>query len=204
MNKKRNPVGWGCFLAWLIATLLAVAAGFAVFFVSMAVLGESMRVIPDIAASLILTVCFGIVVGLAQWAILRRYVQRSAWWMGVTLLGFLISSPALISLSGGFGPYIGLLPSLGMSAALGMALGITQWLVIRRKVSRSAFWIAISLVSWILAGLIGIALAALSSQMGPVLYWLGLFFAGIVLSVVGMMWLLKQTNPTEEARTAGQ
>ena len=82
-----------------------------------------------------------------------------------------------------------------MTVVLGCALGVAQWFVLRKKVRRSALWIGISLISWILAGLIGSALKRLSWDMGPILYWLGLFFTGMVLSVVGMMWLLKQINP---------
>jgi hypothetical protein len=115
-------------------------------------------------------------------------------WLGLTLLGFLISSPFLLSMSGGFGPYITFQASLGMTVILGCALGVTQWFALRKKVKRSAIWIGISLVSWVLAGLTGMVLKALDWQMGPILYWLGMFFAGVVLTVLGMMWLLKQTN----------
>jgi len=196
---KRNTMGWGCFLVWLFATLIAVVVGFAVFFLVMSALGKRMATIPYFAASLIMTGCFGTVIGLAQWMVLRRYVQRSVVWIGATLLGFLIGSPVLLSMSGGFGPYITTLRSLGMTVVLGCGLGVVQWFVLRKKISRSALWVGISLVSWILAGLVGIGLKALSWQMGPILYWLGLFFVGTVLSVVGMIWLLKRFSANAEA-----
>jgi hypothetical protein len=195
MTTERNTISWGCFLTWLFATLLGVVAGFTVFFGVMAGLGESMGVIPDFAASLILTGCLGSVIALAQWFILRRYVQRSAVWVALTLLGFLVASPVLLSMSGGFGPGITLRASIGMTAALGGALGVAQWIALYRKVRRSALWIGISLMSWILAGLVGSTLKTLSWQMGPILYWLGTLFVGAVLSAIGMMWLLKQDNP---------
>jgi hypothetical protein len=203
MNTKRNTVSWGSFLGWLIATLFAVVVGFAVFFIVMSILGESIGVIPDLVASLLMAGCFGIVIGLAQWAILRRYVQRSAAWIGVTLLGFLISSPVLLSMGGGFGPYITLRASLIMAASLGGSLGVTQWFVMYKKVRRSALWIGISLISWILAGLIGVFLKTLSLEMGSILYWLGLFFTGTVLSVIGMLWLVKQPNLPTNNTPAG-
>jgi len=196
MTTKRNSVSWGWFIIWLLGTLFGVVVGFFVFFLVMSGLGESgPGPIPVFAASLIMTGCFGTVVGFAQWLILRRYVQRSAVWIGVTLLGFLISSPVLLSMSGGFGPYITSPTSIRMTVVLGCALGVAQWFAIGKKVSRSALWIGISLISWTVAGLIGMALKTLSWQMGPILYWLGLFFFGTVFSAVGMMWLLKQKNP---------
>jgi hypothetical protein len=85
-----------------------------------------------------------------------------------------------------------------MAAALGACMGIAQWLVIYNKVSRSTLWIAISLASWIVAGLLGLVLKSLSLELGPVLYWLGLFFFGTVLSGLGMIWLLRGTKEGEE------
>ena len=197
MNTRRNTVGWGFFLIWALATLFGVVVGFLVFFIAMSVLGESSKSIPEFAAVSLLTFSFGTVIGVAQWSVLRRYVQRSAIWIAVTLLGFLISSPVLLSMSGGFGPYITSLASLRMSAALGAALGIAQWFAFRKKVNRAALWIGISLIGWVVAGLFGMALKTLSWEMGPILYWLGLFFFGTVLSAVGMMWLLN--HPTASA-----
>ncbi len=194
MTTNPNTVNWGCFLVWFFGAFVAVVAAFAVFFGAMSGLGESMAIIPDLIASLIMTGCFGTVIGLTQWAILRRYLHRSWPWILATLIGFLIASPVLLSRSGGFGPYISLRASMIMATALGGALGVAQWLAIYRKVERSAWWIVISLVSWLLAGFVGMSLKTLSSQMGPILYWIGLFFAGTVLSVIGMKYLLKQTN----------
>jgi hypothetical protein len=191
MDAERKPVSWGCLLAWVPVTLVAVVIGSALFFVVMAGLGARMPVIPDLAAGLVLTVCLGTGIGSAQWAILRRYVQPSGLWIGATLLGFLFSSPVLLSRSGGFGPAIAPQDGLAMAAALGASLGIAQWLVIYNKVSRSTLWIAISLASWIAAGLLGLVLKSMSLEMGPVLYWLGLFFLGTVFSGLGMIWLLR-------------
>ena len=202
MNAKRNTVGWGFFLIWALATLVGIVVAFFVFFVAMAALGESIGIIPMPVASLIMTGCFGFVIGLAQWSILRSHVPQPAIWIGITLLGFLISSPALLSWSGGFGPYITSRASLGMAAALGSSLGITQWLVLRNKVARAALWIGISLISWIVAGLIGLALKSLSWEMGPILYWLGLFFAGTVLSAIGMVWLFRKSTPPANMQAA--
>ncbi len=202
MKTKRNTVGWGCFLIWLFATLLAVIAGFAVFFVAMAGLGESLGRIPDLTASLIMAGCFGTIIGVSQWSILSRYVQRSALWIGVTLLGFLISSPVLLSMSSGFGPTILPISSFNMTVALGSTLGVAQWLTISRKVNRSSLWIGISLVGWFVAGWIGLALKTLSWEWGMILYWLGLFFAGTLLSALGMIWLLTMKANAGYSETA--
>ncbi len=203
MTSKQGVLSWGCLAAWLFGTLLAVVAGFTVFFVVMSSLGESLGTIPDLAASLLLTVCLGIVIGLAQWSILRNYLPRSALWIALTLLGFLVASPVLISMSNGFGPSLPPLSSLLMAAALGAALGIAQWIVLRTKVKQSLLWIVISLISWILAGAAGLFLRTLSWELGPILHWLGLFFVGTVLSGLGMLWLFRAARPPAPASAPG-
>lgn len=194
MTTNRDSISWGFFLMWLFTTLIAFAIGLVIFFVIMSVLGESIGVIPNFVASLMMAICFGSIIGFTQWVILRRNVPISATWIGITFLGFLLCSPVLLSMSGGFGPYITPLNSLGMTATLGGILGIAQWFTINKKIRQSTLWIGICLIAWILAGLTGIVLKSLSWQMGPMLYWLGLFLIGTVLSVVGMMWLHKQTR----------
>ncbi len=202
MNTKPNAMTWGQFLLWLLGSLIGVVIGFAVFFVVMSGLGSGGSVISTPLASILMTACFGTVIGLAQWSILRRYGQRSWIWIGVTLLGFLICSPILLSLGGNFGPAISSFNSFLMSVPLGYILGIAQWLAIARKIKWSPVWIGVSLVSWVLAGWIGIGMKALTIQMGPILYWIGLFFAGIFLSGVGMLWLFNvkaEPGPSEAA-----
>ena len=191
MNAKRNTFSWGYFLLWLIGAFIGVVVGFTVFFVVMSLLGSFSGPIPVFAASLIMTGCFGTIIGLAQWSILRLFVQRSAVWIGFTLLGFLISSPVILSQSGGFGPVITSIGNFNMTVTLGSVLGLVQWFSIHRKVSWSTLWVGISLVCWVIAGWIGIALSTLSWESGPIFYWLGMFFAALLLSVFGMMLLFK-------------
>ncbi len=204
MNTSSNKVRWGFFLGWALATLVCVVAGFFVFFIAESALGESSASIPKFVAVslsfLLFTCSFGTVIGVAQWSVLRRYVQGSALWIGATLLGFLISSPVLLIPGGGFGPIITSQASLRTTAALGSALGVVQWLILRNKANRAALWVGISLISWVVAGWIGMALKALSWQMGPILYWLGLFFFGTALSSAGMIWLLKQDSPPADLK----
>jgi hypothetical protein len=46
------------------------------------------------------------------------------------------------------------------------------------------------------------ALKTLSWEMGPILYWLGLFFVGTVISAMGMIWLFKEKDPAADIQTA--
>jgi hypothetical protein len=189
MGTQSKVVSWGYLIGWSVLVCIGVVASFFVFFIAMSVLGGGGRSIPGLATSLAISVCFGTVTGVAQWSILRRYVQRSEVWIWITLLGFLVCSPIVISYGGGFGPVITYGHVFHMTIGMGAILGILQWLAISKKVKWSSVWVGVSFASWFLAGLVGTGLMALSLQTGPVLFWIGLFFAGIVLSVAGMVGL---------------
>ena len=191
MNTNRVALNWGLVIIWVIAALFGVVVGFIVFFIAMSIAGESLGSIPVALSSLVVAVCFGTVIGLAQGAVLRRYGYRSAAWFGATLLGILIASPGILRLGGNFGPVIR--NSLELAATLGTALGIVQGLTLRKKAVQSVLWIGISIVSWVIAGWIGKLLIPLSYEWGPILFWIGLFFSGTILSSAGLMWLLKRT-----------
>jgi FtsH-binding integral membrane protein len=192
MNTNRVALNWGLVIIWVIAALFGVVVGFIVFFIAMSIAGESLGSIPVVWSSLVMAGCFGTVIGLAQGAVLRRCGYRSAAWFGATLLGILIASPGILRLGGNFGPVIR--NSLGLAATLGTALGIVQGLTLRKKAVQSVLWIGISIVSWVIAGWIGKILIPLSYEWGPILFWIGLFFSGTVLSSAGLMWLLKDAG----------
>ena len=87
--RGRIPKSW----RWLIATLAGLAGGIAASAAGVraatAVLGQE----PDIGlfAHLVLTL-IGACLGLAQWVVLRRHMQRSGWWILASALGWLCLS----------------------------------------------------------------------------------------------------------------
>lgn len=93
-------------------------------------------VLPNLAFATI-----GIALGILQWFILQHHIHRAYWWIIATTVGFLIGSTLLISL----------LPE-GMDFLAGAILGVTtgtgQWLVLRRAVYWSGWWIVINVVAW--------------------------------------------------------
>ncbi len=200
MDTANRKIRWGFFLTWALATLFGIVVGFAVFFIVMSALGESGALpanssISNSLASLIFTCCFGTVIGLAQGSVLRRFGHKSGIWILATLLGFLVSAPVLLRQSGWFGPVITSIGILRMTAALGIVLGIVQWFILSKKVDRAVLWIGVSLISWVLAGLAGMGLMTLSWEWGPILYWLGMFFIGTLLTAVGMIWMFNHPIP---------
>jgi hypothetical protein len=92
----------------------------------------------------------GIAIGIAQWIVLHSYVGKKSWWWILTTISGWVA--------GLF--FLGMLPhymiwsmkpviaqALG-GAAIGIFLGLAQWLFLRRQVRRALFWILVNMVSW--------------------------------------------------------
>ncbi|MGA9398033.1 MAG: hypothetical protein WBV22_07220 [Anaerolineaceae bacterium] len=200
MAPNRKMSSWSFFLVWVVLSFLDVLLGFLIFFIGASLLGESSGALARMGIPLTLllfVIAFGLVTGVAQWSVLKRYKEGTAAWIGATLLGFLISSPAVLFWGGGFGPVILPTASLIMTAVSGLALGLMQWLFLRRKAGLSPWWIGVSFLGWILADVIAIWLRTLSYQMGPIYYWVGLIFFGIMLTGVGITLLFRQRTQSD-------
>jgi hypothetical protein len=111
---------------------------------------------------------FGLVLGTAQWLVLRR-VLRSAWWIPATCVGFGVAGAIGGFMSGGsvstIGPAQGPVPPIlavlvGHPLSFFVLLG-PQWLILRRKVEVAVLWPIVHLFG-ILAGF-GLGLAVVRS-----------------------------------------
>lgn len=133
----------------------------------------------------------GIVVGFAQWFIVRRSVAiRAIAWLGVTTLAFLITILVELALKfdnntiweGILGTFI-----------IGTTLGVLQWIVLNKKVDQAFLWAGISIVSWMIAGLaVGILTRAIEASVARILLANTEFF-GTLFSTFGLWWFLNRS-----------
>ena len=106
----------------------------------------------------------GIVVGVAQWLILRKRVSKAGWWVIATgtgyflgaITGFLVNQ-ALARVPG----LPGRVAAVLTFAAAGAVVGLLQGLVLRRHVSRAVWWVMGSSVGFGLAYAVGLGIRAL-------------------------------------------
>ncbi len=148
-----RPPAWGLGALWALVTTVGFALGFySGFFLGHFLLG-----------SLMLDLCLGAGVGIAQRPVLRRFVERSEgesrWGPG---LGSWVTSSAAGIVAGTL--IVGALIEFAhLAVALdwsntntrvvtyalgGSFAGVLQWFILRRYVHRSAFWIPASMVGW--------------------------------------------------------
>ncbi len=88
----------------------------------------------------------GLILGAAQWAVLRKRVRRSGWWVWATAAGWSIGSSLGQTTAG----LPGVAAALVTGALLGLAMGAAQWPVLRGSVPEAIWWVPASAGAWAL------------------------------------------------------
>jgi len=157
----------------------------------------------------------GIVVGIAQWLVLRRPIQNMSWraWVLATAIGAFVAwtlgmIPSTLMATNADAaaappPEMSNVVMHGlaalMGAVLGPILGLPQWLVLRRHVQKAGWWVLANAAAWAL-GMPVVFVGA--SSVPPGGFGLGVVVVGIVTgasagAVVGavhglaLVWLLQ-------------
>lgn len=127
---------------------------------------------------------------IAGWTLLSGAMLPLAWFL-MPLLSVVYLS--LLDLLPGVGPASDLGTLLGAVTALGLATAFGQWLLLRRHLSGAGWWMPLTVIGWLTAGLLIFALVPLvdARLLGP----------GAVLVVVGgcvglAQWLLLRRLPS--------
>jgi len=150
----------------------------------------------------------GATMGLLQWLVLRRHVQHAGRWVVATAAGY-ASLGMLPLLAGPFQPgwpvwaftliindkfhwlarVVNEWPAASWPAGaltltlFGAVLGIAQWLVLRGRVHRAAWWIPLSAAGWALGAVLS---ARLFGELAVLLSWR----APLMLTGLAMTWLV--------------
>lgn len=185
MSIKKDGDNFKLWLKWVLAHLFSVGivAAFIVFAFSL----SGNETLALIFSSLAL-ISIGVLIGLAQWNILKKYTVGIRWifvsaigWPVGLIIGQVIGA-GLIARTGGEA----VLPLV--LAFAGTGIGFMQWIVLRKIVSGSGLWVISNTIAWLISGVVwwntttpeglfgvvGLVIAAVSagSITGLVLVWL--------------------------------
>lgn len=178
MSKEENkteffPPGCGLWLSWVFANLIGMTLGWALgWWIS--------SLVPGIISTATLALTVGLCLGFMQWLTLRGYINSSLWWLASTSVGWLVGFTVGVKLVSSLG-WTGVLFGLMVGATTGLILGVLQWLVLRKQVSKAGWWLPISIIGWTSALLyylpgvtaIGIIYGLLSGMLtGLAILWL--------------------------------
>jgi hypothetical protein len=121
-NTNSKTLDWTLWFYWIMATTLGWLLG-NIFFQGIPV------------------VISGIAVAAFQWAVLYKRIPKAWRWLAVSSLGWILGYILLLI----FFP-LDFVVLLG--PALGGAVGIAQWFLLRKEVDWAGWWIIISILAW--------------------------------------------------------
>ena len=187
---KRNEMGF--WLAWTLATTLGMLIGYLplAFLVGSLDLGVARVIVPIIT---------GILLGLAQWLVLRPYVSNSYNWIFNHAVGWVVGFT--------LGLFVVQLLSktpLGMLVGFmlfGVIVALFQYPVLRREIPHLSTWILANVIGWTLGAYLSQLAAGVFFQNSvPTTFTSVLVTVGITGLVAGaitglaLIWIVRQPD----------
>jgi hypothetical protein len=181
------------FLIWIAANLLG--------FISMSVLLIALPILKSIPASVGQQIIIVVPFGLAQWLVLRRLISLSPIWVLTFPVGLFLSSLIPASIPESLWQIIGSESPVTLTVIyiiMGAVMGLPQWLILRRTLSKAALWI---LASSLGVGLgFGLVLVTgLINQSEYISYVVVVIVYSIATGII-LSWLLNQKGQTYNQR----
>ena len=196
---------WFFYFAWVVLNVIAVIMA---WYIAWAVIsqvteivgdriqvsGES-RITEDFLFMYVLLPLVGLLTGILQYILLRRYLPHMGWWVAATFLGWLmpfiigfIISPFLAPSASTFLVMLGML-------LIGATIALPQWLMLRQRVLHASWWLLAYGLGWWMVGLLNLV----TSDPFPVLMAIA-FMPAITTGIV--CWLLLDWLPNHELKSS--
>lgn len=200
MLTKNEKPRWFFYAIWILLTFLSVPIAFVLDLVILRIItgfvGDFIyvdgvrHITEDYLGISVFVPAVGLLTGILQYGLLRRYLPRMGWWVLATtggwLLGvFLIAIPGWLHLTQ---------EPMNLDLAfilMGLSIGVGQWLLLQRHLPRATWWIAANVVGW---GLV--ALLTVGNSIGQ----FGLFTLGLLpacATAAALALLMNQVKPTQ-------
>lgn len=156
-----SSANWTVWLGWIVVTTTAGA-----------IVGALEGGPLQFAATVLLTAP---AIATAQWLILRHYLQQASGWILATGAGWILGMLIQIQFGGSLSAITNTLWSAGglwevfwlngvKQAVSGGVLGIAQWLILRRHLQQTGWWIIASTIAGSLSGFVSATVCAAVCQ----------------------------------------
>lgn len=154
---------WFFYLLWILLTLLCVPIAFffnlvilrvITLFVGDFIYVDGMgHITEDYLAMYTFIPIVGLLIGILQYGLLRRYLPHMGWWVAVTIGGWLLG--IFLCLIPGWLHWTNSLFDLDLAfIVMGSSIGVGQWFLLRRRLPQAGGWIAANVAGWSLLALI--------------------------------------------------
>lgn len=174
---QRNEAGM--WIGWALATMLGLVIGYlpAALFVNEVDLGLARVIVPLLA---------GVLIGLAQWMVLRNYLKGSSDWIynltGSWVVGYVLGLYVVDWLGRGF------LSVLLSYILFGVIVALFQWPVLRREIPQLWLWVVANVFGWAIGALVSqFVIAALFGENPASLLVTTLVNSAVVGLVAGLI-----------------
>jgi hypothetical protein len=145
LHVQRTYTGTNLWLQWVLANIVGWATGWAIF----AVCADTIPMVGHPVGFIV----GGATVGVLQWLVLRRVVDRAGWSILASSLGLTVGFIGGWALGGP--PFDFLLAFV----LVGLLNGIVQWLALRQRSDRAGWWVLASTIGFALGGAAAFAVA---------------------------------------------
>lgn len=200
MIAKNEKPRWSFYLLWILLTFVCIPIAFFLDLVILRILihfiGDTLyvngvrHITEDYLGMLVFIPIVALLTGAFQYGLLRRHLPGMGGWVAVTFAGWLL------------GLFLNLVPvwlqwsnplfKINLAfIVLGLSIGVSQWLFLRRRFPRAGWWLAANALGW---GVL--ALIPQNNSIGQ----FGLFFIGFLPACAtawALAWLMEQVRPTE-------
>jgi hypothetical protein len=198
-DRAEQRMSWTFWARWIVASAVGAYLGTAVtalvgLVVAKAVGGGAEDSVPG-------GILLGAGLGIAQWLVLRRRLPGAEQWMWASIAGAVVFSvlrhPLLLAVSSIPGAVLRI-GAFVDALALGASIGFAQWLVLRRHVSRSGWWLVACVGGY---GIATLPAGKGVSSFGEVMAFLVVPPAITGLALVSLFRRPRQETPDPAQRT---
>jgi len=148
LNSISVVIAW--YIAWAIVSWIQNVVGDRIQ------VGGQSHITEDFLYVYVLLPTIGLLTGIFQYTLLRHYLPRMQWWIGATLLGWLL--PFVIGfvfttlLASDNNTFVVMLGSF----LIGATIALPQWWMLRQRMSHASWWIIAVGFGWWLVGLLNL------------------------------------------------
>jgi hypothetical protein len=213
---------WAFWRQWVAANAIAELVGLGgAALIGVLVFARFEAALTPLLAALIMivggTFLEGVMVGVAQWLVLRQAISRMPWksWIAATAVGAFVAwtlgmiPSTIMSMaeteSAAASPEISEWIIFSLAALMGLVLGpilaLPQWWVLRRYVERASWWIPANALAWMVGMVlvfVGVGLTPESISLVSALFLLITFaLAGATVGAIHGLFLIRLLKQEE-------
>jgi hypothetical protein len=191
MISNNEKPHWFFYLGWVVLNFIAVVIA---LYIALALISKIT------SEDDFLDVFFpinGLLTGILQYTLLRRYLPHMAWWIAVTFLGWLTPFATVYFLITFLGLRNDTFSMMFGLLLVGATVATPQWWMLRKRVRHASWWILAHGFGWSVTGLSSLVTSRLDNLF-PVL----LAFALMLAIATGFAcWLLLDWLPKNELKS---